>query len=137
MSNKNIKIYYHCKLQDQCPDKKRINKKIVCFISEKFRNYPDIFNVELGIHFVCTKEMKILNQKHRNINKPTDVLSFPIYEKITFQQIKNIEKINLGDIFICTDIIQQQAIISKKNYILEIENIILHGLKHLFGIHHK
>lgn len=51
--------------------------------------------------FVSQDKIRKLNQKYRHLNKPTDVLSFPIWEKKSL--IPKTGAVNLGDVFICKD----------------------------------
>ncbi len=88
-------------------------------------------NSELNIHFVSEKKIQALNKKYRNINKPTDVLSFG---QISIPDEKTKQ---LGDIFICYNIAKKQALNKKSSTQKEIEFLSTHGLKHLLGIHHN
>lgn len=112
----------------------KISKNILFFLSKKITKK---FNIEIGIKFVSAKKIQKLNLKHRNKNKPTNVLSFPIYKNL--KQINDLKtkNINLGDIFICKSIAQKEAF--EQNIALEdyIYMLIIHSLKHLIGIHHK
>lgn len=86
----------------------------------------DIFEVKRGeveLIFVNLEEIQKLNFKHRLINKPTDVLSFPQFE------IKNINYKVLGSIIICPEIV------TKKHE--EMSDVIKHGLLHLLGYDHE
>lgn len=86
----------------------------------------DIFeskNTYVTISFVSTEEIAELNSKHRNIDKSTDVLSFPQIK------IPN-QKINLlGDIVISLDDV------NAKNE--KIDDVVKHGLLHLLGYDHE
>tara|TARA_E500000331_G_scaffold230204_1_gene220367 strand:+ start:650 stop:1114 length:465 start_codon:yes stop_codon:yes gene_type:complete len=75
------------------------------------------------------KTMKILNKKFRNKNKPTDVLSFPFYNKI------NKKNLYLGDIAISYEIINKRS--KKTNFIKEFQKIWIHGYLHLLGYDHQ
>lgn len=78
------------------------------------------------IAFVSDTNIRKLNQQFRNVNKPTDVLSFPAEEED-----------NLGDIAISVETAAAQA---KKNGLTldeEISQLILHGLLHLSGYDHE
>ena len=78
------------------------------------------------IAFVSDTNIRKLNKQFRNINKPTDVLSFPADENE-----------NLGDIAISIDRAAAQA---KENGLAlddEIAKLILHGLLHLCGYDHE
>jgi probable rRNA maturation factor len=86
----------------------------------------DVFkikNAHLNIIFISAEEITELNCKYRNINRPTDVLSFP-QAKIPNQKI-----VLLGDIVISLDDV------NKKNE--EIEDVVKHGLLHLLGYDHE
>lgn len=78
------------------------------------------------IAFVSDTNIRKLNKQFRNVDKPTDVLSFPADEKE-----------NLGDIAISIDRAAAQA---KENGLTledEIAQLILHGLLHLCGYDHE
>ena len=77
------------------------------------------------------KNIKILNRKFRNKNKPTDILSFPFDNKI-----KNIKKLYLGDIVISYDFMDKPK---SQNLILFKEKVVktfIHGFLHLLGFDH-
>lgn len=92
-------------------------------------------NVEVSISFVTNEEIKQINNKYRNINKETDVLSFPL---IDF----NIETINTNNIIILGDIIIsiEKAISQAEQYGHSIEREIgfltAHSMLHLLGYDH-
>ncbi len=78
------------------------------------------------IAFLSDKNIRKLNQQFRNVDKPTDVLSFPAEEEN-----------NLGDIAISVETAAAQA---KQNGLTldgEIAQLILHGLLHLSGYDHE
>ena len=79
--------------------------------------------LEVEIMFVGYDEIKDLNKKHRNIDAPTDVLSFPQ------EQFKEAKENILGSIVICTEVVQQ------KNE--DMQDVIKHGLLHLLGYDHE
>ena len=82
------------------------------------------------------KEIKYLNNKFRNKNKVTDVLSFPFHTKKDLKKKLKVEKeIYLGDIVINLNKIKNKKI--KKNFKLEFDRLWIHGLVHLFGHDHK
>jgi len=76
------------------------------------------------------KKMKELNKKFRNKNKPTDVLSFPLSNKI-----KNKKNLYLGDIAISYEIVNKRSINS--NFFVEFDKLWIHGYLHLLGYDHK
>ena len=79
---------------------------------------------EFSILLTNNKEMKSLNYKFREKNKPTDVLSFPL---------KNENYI--GDIAISFEIINKRS--KKTNFFFELDKMWIHGYFHLIGYDHK
>lgn len=83
------------------------------------------------IAFVSDRQIKELNRKFRDIDKATDVLSFPAGDETSG------ETANLGDIAIS---LERAAIQAKENQLTldeEIAQLILHGLLHLCGYDHE
>ena len=78
------------------------------------------------IAFVSDKNIRKLNQQFRNIDKATDVLSFPAEEET-----------NLGDIAISVETAAAQAEENGLTFDTEIAQLILHGLLHLSGYDHE
>ena len=81
-------------------------------------------------------EIKKLNKKFRLINKSTDILSFPFYEKNDFRKkLKTEKEIYLGDIIINFNMVVLKK--NKLNFLDEFNKLWIHGLTHLFGYDHK
>ena len=79
------------------------------------------------IAFVSDRQIRALNKQFRNIDKATDVLSFPVDDDAD----------NLGDIAISIETAARQA---KENGLTlngELAQLILHGLLHLSGYDHE
>jgi len=83
---------------------------------------------EICISFVDDKAIRELNNSYRNINRATDVLSFP-QDGPDFSI--------LGDIVISVDTAKRHAVRYKNTYEFEIKKLIVHGILHLLGFDHK
>lgn len=79
--------------------------------------------VEANLFFVTEKEIQKLNKKHRQLDKPTDVLSFPLDQEVGPDGV-----MRLGDIVIC----KKLAKIKKHS----VPFLVKHAMLHLLGIHH-
>lgn len=90
-------------------------------------------NVVLTILLTNSKNVKKLNKKFRNKNKPTDVLSFPYFRSSYLKSIKE-NNIYIGDIAISYEIIKKRS--SKNNFKFEFDKVWIHGLLHLIGYDH-
>ena len=93
----------------------------------KIRNFSKK-KQEFSILLTNNAKMKNLNNKFRNKNKPTDVLSFPLNNFLK-------KNIYIGDIAISYEIINQRS--KKSNFFLEFDKIWIHGYLHLIGYDHK
>ena len=90
-------------------------------------------NITFTILLTSSINMKKLNKKFRNQNKPTDVLSFPFFSSNNLKFIKQ-KKIYIGDVATSYEIINSRS--KKKNFLLEFDKAWVHGLLHLIGYNH-
>tara|TARA_A100001011_G_scaffold374183_2_gene434397 strand:- start:467 stop:931 length:465 start_codon:yes stop_codon:yes gene_type:complete len=92
--------------------------------------------VSFSILLAGNKHIKNLNNKFRNKNKLTDILSFPFYNKKILNQIlKKKKEIYLGDIIININKITKGS--CNKDFLLNFDKIWIHGFFHLLGHRHK
>lgn len=104
----------------------------------------DFSKVNVSVNFVSEGEIKDLNNKFRQIDKVTDVLSFPNLEKLYFQRLSEFDAernpddgmLFLGDIVICKNVAKKQAKDFGHSAKREICFLALHGLLHLLGFDH-
>ena len=119
---------WHKKIKDP---KKYFDQKLkkISKIVKFFRKKNIIFTILL----TNSLNMKKLNKKFRNRNKPTDVLSFPSFTLKSLKLIKE-KNIYIGDIAVSYEIINSR---SKKNiFIKEFDKVWIHGFLHLIGYDH-
>jgi len=87
---------------------------------------------ELCIRIVDEKESRELNNRYRQKDYPTNILSFPINhpDEIT------LEKALLGDCVICPSVLEKE--VKENNYPIDEHwaHIIIHGILHLLGYDH-
>lgn len=110
-----------------------INKVLKkCFMEE------DLEDKNLYINIVLTNPENIrkMNKEYRNIDKETDVLSFPMFEK---EELENREVSNLdilGDIVISIERVKEQAKEYGHSFERELAYMTVHGFYHLMGYDH-
>lgn len=93
------------------------------------------FELELAIFsilIVDDKEIQEINKNYRNIDAPTDVISFALEDDKTSLMETRV----LGDIYISIDRANAQAIEYKHSLKRELSFLTLHGLLHLIGYDH-
>ena len=96
--------------------------------------------LSVSITLTDLKNIRNLNCKHRNIDKETDVLSFPMFEKeeIDKKVAKNdfqTEDI-LGDMVICIPRVEEQAKEYGHSFERELSYMVVHSFYHLMGYDH-
>lgn len=96
--------------------------------------------LSVSITLTDLKNIRNLNCKHRNIDKETDVLSFPMFEKeeIDKKVAKNdfqTEDI-LGDMVICIPKVEEQAKEYGHSFERELSYMVVHSFYHLMGYDH-
>ena len=125
-------------------------------------NYEDIIKqvIEGAINYVeCPYECEVnvtivdnniiheINNKQRQIDRPTDVLSFPLIEYDVPGDLSNVEKnidsfnpdtgeLMLGDIVISYDKVKEQANEYNHSQKRELAFLTAHSMLHLFGYDH-
>tara|TARA_Y100001968_G_scaffold315781_1_gene342773 strand:+ start:2483 stop:3037 length:555 start_codon:yes stop_codon:yes gene_type:complete len=90
--------------------------------------------VSIGLKFVDDLTMIELNKKWFSKEYPTDVLSFPMIDSVTYVPLK--QCIELGDIIVSVPTAQRQAIDYGNDLAREMRWLVSHGLLHLLGWDH-
>jgi probable rRNA maturation factor len=93
----------------------------------------------LSLTFVGDAAIRRLNLEHRGKDKPTDVLSFPLYEPFAVPKRARPgePELLLGDIIISIDTAVRQAADYDASLDAEIERLLVHGVLHLLGHDHE
>lgn len=103
-----------------------------CFKEEKL----DKTDLYLSITLSNEEYIHRINKETRNVDKPTDVLSFPMFEKNEIPKTKTGIPDVLGDIIICIPIVKKQSIEYEHSFKRELAYMLVHGFYHLMGYDH-
>ncbi len=94
-------------------------------------------DAEVSVTFVDNGQIHELNKIHRNIDRETDVLSFPMGDENGFEINRDNNAILLGDIVISLE----KAVMQSEEYghslKREVAFLITHSLFHLLGYDHE
>ena len=122
----------------QIEDNGNYNKLIEKVIDECFKTEDmEDSNLYISVTLTNPENIKKLNKEYRNIDKETDVLSFPMFEKNEIESVKNIEYEEvLGDIVVSIERVKEQAIEYGHSFERELAYMIVHGFYHLMGEDH-
>ena len=110
-------------------------------VAKKAFEIEKIDEINLYINVILTNPINIknTNKKYRNIDRETDVLSFPMFEK---EEIDNMRKNGnsiedtLGDVMISIPRVTDQAIEYGHSFERELSYMLIHGFYHLMRYDH-
>lgn len=104
-------------------------KKVI----DKALEIENINNVEFNIIIVDNDRIHEINREYRNIDRPTDVISFALEDDESFP---NLELRILGDIYISLDKVYEQSNAYGHSFFRELSFLTVHGILHLLGYDH-
>lgn len=94
----------------------------------------------ITVTFTTPEEIRKINEKYRKIDRATDVLSFPMFEKEELEEkIENKDFLYedvLGDIIISIEKVKEQAEEYGHSFERELSYMLVHGFYHLMGYDH-
>ena len=111
-----------------------ILKKIVSYYGEKR---------DFSVTFVTDNEIQELNREYREIDAPTDILTFRLDDAPSFpisfeeEDVDFLNNEEMGDIFISLDTMRRNAEEFGVKNEEELSRLLLHGILHLRGLDHK
>ena len=110
----------------------RLNEILPLYAEQE--GLPD--EMEIGLTFTDDETIRAINREHRNIDKATDVLSFPLYERDDEIEQFEDELAPFGDIVLSVP----HAIAQAEEYGHSVERevcyLVVHGLMHIAGYDH-
>ena len=133
-------MYYQLEYLDleQNDEYEKTIRKVIteCFKEEKLENSK----LYISITLTTPENIHEINKQYRNVDRETDVLSFPMFEKEELEQkiAKNDfehEDI-LGDVVISIEKVKEQAVEYGHSFEREFAYMLVHGFYHLMGYDH-
>lgn len=112
----------------------RLLVRKACIATLKEENFP--FDAEVDVTFVDDSEIQTLNKQFRNIDKSTDVLSFPLGENGEYDTNPETNLKMLGDVIISVEHAYKQADLYGHGTEREIAYLTVHSVLHLLGYDH-
>lgn len=105
-----------------------------CNATLKYEGFID--KAEINVTIVDDAEIQELNREFRDIDKSTDVLSFPLGEDGVYDYNPETDALMLGDIVISVDHALAQAELYGHGIEREIAFLTVHSMLHLLGYDH-
>lgn len=122
-------------------ENEKYNKIIHTVIEKCFEEEGlDKLNIYINIILTNPEQIRKINKEYRNIDKETDCLSFPMFEKEEIEElIKQKEHVTLdilGDVVVSITKVYEQAEEYNHSFERELAYMIVHGFYHLMGYDH-
>jgi probable rRNA maturation factor len=116
-----------------------IYKQIIQAVAETLKDEKFPYSAEVSVTFIDNKKIHKLNLEHRDKDKPTDVLSFPMWEKEELADGTAFEgyAVTLGDIIISAEKAKAQAEEYGHSIERELCFLAVHSTLHLLGYDHE
>ena len=121
----------------EIPQTDDYNGLIDMVLGECFKE-ENLLDSKLYISVILTNpdEIEEMNKEYRKIDKTTDVLSFPMYERDEIPHLnKEIEE-PIGDIVISVERVRKQAKEYEHSFERELAYMLVHGFYHIMGYDH-
>lgn len=100
-------------------------------------------DVEISVMLTDNEGIQALNALHRNIDRPTDVLSFPMFDydengeiMEDYAEFNEMGDLCLGDIVISLERAKEQAEDYGHSFVREVTFLTVHSMLHLLGYDH-
>ena len=133
-----LKIYFSNE-QDKIKIPFKIRRLIKKSVAEALKQESFAYPAEVSVSFVDNESIHKLNLEYREKDKPTDVLSFPMWEKEELCDGSALDghAVTLGDIIISAEKAQAQAQEYGHSIEREICFLSVHSVLHLLGYDHE
>lgn len=116
-----------------------LKRRLLLAAAQTMERLPAVLRCSSSATVLLTGNAKIrkLNRDFRNIDKETNVLSFPQFPPAEIKKVKKSEqKIEWGDIALAYQYVVAEAKRDDKILIDHVTHLVVHGLLHLFGYDH-
>ena len=120
-------------------------KELLTSVLTEGLSFMSAAQADLDVRMVGTKHIRTLNRETRNVDRVTDVLSFPTLEKAVlpldpaeypFDVDPATGRVYLGSIAICRKKAAAQAMEYGHSYERELSYLAVHGMLHLLSFDH-
>lgn len=127
------------------------NEELEAIIEKVIQKCFEVEHINPTSLYICVtltnpKNIREINKQYRNIDKETDVLSFPMFERSELDQMieqnsdscieEGILQDIMGDIIISIDRVEEQANEYGHGFDREFAYMLVHGFYHLRGYDH-
>lgn len=96
----------------------------------------ECINCSVNLLLTDNNSIQKLNKDFRNINKPTNVLSFPQISNSSKEPFYHLRNTNIGDLAMAYHVIIEESRLFNKPFFDRCTHLFVHGILHLLGMDH-
>lgn len=136
MSNGLTKVYITDEQKAvKVPSGTRLLVRRACKAALTFEKFPH--PCEISVTFVDDEKIHEINKEYRNVDRSTDVLSFPMFENGEYEVSPETGCVALGDIVLSMEHAKAQAEEYGHSFEREVAYLTVHSMLHLMGYDHE
>ena len=118
------------------PEKYDCYEDIFCSLAHKVFDYLKIdTDYLIDVSIVDNKTIHKINKEYRNVDRPTDVISFAFFDDVNEKSLPGVPS-SLGEIIISFEKAEEQAVQYDHSAKREFSFLFVHGMLHLLGYDH-
>lgn len=133
------RMIYFCNDQDKFPVTYKLKMLVRRAVDATlgFESYEN--DCEVSVTFTDNQHIHLLNEQYRGVDRPTDVLSFPLVDFDGKSEEPDVDEpcISLGDIVISLEKAAEQAESFGHSFEREVAFLTVHSMLHLLGYDHE
>jgi len=129
-----VPVYVNSFLEPEADNEEELVRVTVEAVREVLSREKISDLAEVSVVFVSEEYMQYLNNLYRQIDSPTDVLSFAMQEGESLAGME--EELILGDVVVALAVAEKQAVEQGHSLEQEVACLVVHGVLHLLGYDH-
>ena len=112
-------------------------QQLIWNIFNKVMEMHKCSNCSVNLLLTDNKNIRQLNKDFRNVDKATNVLSFPqLNPNDNKEPLSLLEDINIGDLAMSYNVIMEESKLFNKPFFDRCTHLFVHGVLHLLGMDH-
>ena len=121
--------------------KTKVDLVEIRLVAEEILRALNLFQAELSITLANDKQIRKLNRQYRKLDRPTDVLAFPMQADSAKgacpEPVGGLNPFLLGDVVISLETTVREATSLGHSFQRELNHLLIHGILHLLGYDHS
>ncbi|MBR1944234.1 MAG: rRNA maturation RNase YbeY [Alphaproteobacteria bacterium] len=112
-------------------------RQLIVSVFNRIMEINECSGCSVNLLLTNNNTIRQLNKNFRNIDKATNVLSFPqLNNNNTKKPLSKLKDVNIGDLAMSYDVIIEESKLFNKSFFDRCTHLFVHGVLHLLGMDH-